>query len=349
MIIYQNFLFQKDFVVLSKIKKSECDNIKLSHFNIINALEKFLEYKKEYEKTYKKNDINEKLYEELKTLTLLWECFSKEEFRKQKKKLYNIKLIQKSKEKDLKEYITENIEPLKVDLGDNKYDYIKIGIFELDKTLKELYYKYKEKFPNSELYNYDGFLLKENEKSIYRERFIALKCDERYMPNFLKLKLTQFLYIKDIDNLSKFLIPEENESFINLQNVNQFSYIYEGLIVIGGIENLILFYNYTESVNKEIEECKENIQENIHKKWIDDMEIMNKELFSNIIEHVKAISEKVYMENNDYKEFFDLYIQILEEYKELSRELISQLNIKKICNLDVLKNCFCEIIDKIIL
>lgn len=343
---FRNFLNQKDYVIIAKIKKNEDKNTRLSYFNIVNAVEKFLDYKNEYGKTYKENDINEKVYKELKTLTLLWECFSKEEFRKQSNKLYNIKLIQKKKERELKEYISENIEPLKIDYGWNENICIDIDIFELDNTLKKLYDNYKEKFPDSELYNYDGFLLKEFEQSMNRNILITLKCDGRYMPNFLKLKLSQFLYIKDINELLKYLVPEENENLIKMEN--DLSFVYKSVKIVLNIENLIPIYNYIASVNKEIEEYNENIQLNVYNNWIKDMKKTNEELFTNLIESIQEVFDEINKINDIYKEYMDSYIKSLKEYKELSEEIVKQSDVKEMCDIDAIRDFFCEIMDKIV-
>lgn len=48
---------------------------------------------------FEENNINEELYKELRTLALFWENFAKDEFRNNKSKLYEIKLLQKIKMK----------------------------------------------------------------------------------------------------------------------------------------------------------------------------------------------------------------------------------------------------------
>ena len=338
---FQNFFNQKNIVVISKIKKHKNENINLSTFNLNQLLKDFLKYNCEYKRMFEENNINEELYKELRTLALFWENFAKDEFRNNKSKLYEIKLLQKNKDEEFSSYISKNLNKNKIIL--NNKTYFAVDIFKIDQFLNNLYENYKKTFNDiANLYN--NFLLEEYQSQKNGEINIIYMVDNKLTKIGSTIKLKSISYSKNIEDLIKLQKPENYYNLIIPEErfVNEDSFMYNAVINIGKIEGIKLIYNYIISVNEELTDS-EGILDETYKNWCEETSRIFEEEINGIIKCCDITFRKI-NKNPDYIQFTDKYKECLVNYRTMSKEVVKQKDISNFLSVDDLKTQFIELL-----
>ena len=334
---FQNFFNQKNSVVLYKIKKQKNENINLSTFILNQLLKDFLKYNCEYKRLFENNNINEELYKELRTLALFWEIFAKDDFRNNKSKLYEIKLLQKNKDKEFSNYISKYLNKNKIIL--NNKTYFAVDVFKIEQFLNNLYENYKGTFNDiANLYN--DFLLEEYQNQKNSEIKIIYMVDNKLTKLGSTIKLKSISYIKNINDLIKLQKPEKYYNLIIEEDkfVKDDSFMYNAVIAAGKIEGIKLIYNYIISVNEELTALREILIET-YKNWCDETSKFFEEEINEIIKCCDITFRKV-NKNPDYIQFTDKYKECLVNYREMSKEVVKQKDISNFLSVDDLKEQF---------
>ncbi len=334
-----NFINQKDFAFLYKIKKEENNIINLSLFNISQSLIDYIDFYIEYKKIFGESIINEQLYNELKILMLFWEIFVNRPFWKHKSKLYEIKLIKKKKEENFRDYILDNLDKYLTIFNNQKY--YNIDIFKVEEFYANLYNPYY----NISITSYEAFLLEEYQKMHENKIDIIYSIAGKKTQLGTTIDLKNILHSKNVDEFMKKQISKRYENNIyDDELVDSKNIIYHSLLAIGKIGGLKTYYRYIISVNSEIDNIDTKEGEHVYETWCEETKKFLKEELMDLINSCNIIFEEI-NKNKEYINITEKYIECLVNYTEMLDSVVREKNIDDLLDLEQLNEVLVKLIN----
>ena len=336
---FTNFINQKDFAFLSKVKRENNNIINLSLFNISESLLNYIDFYIEYKKIFGESMVNEQLYDELKIMKLFWEIFCNQPIRKNKSKLYDIKLIKKKKEDKFSEYISENLNKYVTKVNNNEY--YNVDIFELEDFYTNLYNPYC----GIQITSYEAFLLQEYQKMYKNKIEIIYSIEGKKTQIGASIELKNIIYSKTLDEFTKKQIPQKYQNNIfDEELVDTKDITYNSLLAISKIECLKTYYRYIISVNNEIDSINTKETESVYETWCEETKKILKEELTDLINACNIIFKEV----NKKKEYINItqkYIECLVNYTELLDDVVREKNINNLLDLEQLNELLVSLIN----
>ena len=324
-----NFINQRNIAFMSKIKKEENNIINISLFNVYKSLINYMDFYQEYEKKFGKSKINEDLYNELKTFSLFWENFVNQQFMNNKSKLYDIRLMQKKKEENFKNYIESNLEIYEISENNKKY-YI-VDIFKAD----EFYHNLYEPFQDKSITSYERFLIEKFQRENNNKIEIVYSIYGKGTLIGSNINLRNILYSKNVEEFTQKQTPQkyDKDNFINTKLIDSKNITYNALLAVGKIQEFKTYYRYIISVNQEINDITKE-HKKVYESWCNEIKKLLKEELNELIKSCKIVFKEIYKE--EYIEIAKKYIECLVNCTEVLDEIVKEKDIAKLPNLEEL-------------